>query len=73
MCSEDGWSQCVKRFAESIRHITGQGLGVTIFDDNHTLALQEEIQSLRLQADQLTAEVSNIVQDKSYITHDMVD
>lgn len=49
----------MKRFADSVGHITGQGLGVALLDDSHALALQEEIHSLRLKVEQLTAEVSS--------------
>lgn len=56
--SGDSWSQCIKQFAEAVKHITGQGLGVSDLEDSHTLALHQEMQSLRAQVDEMTSEVS---------------
>ena len=52
--SDDSWNECIKQFAESVRHITGQSLGVTLADD---VALHDELESLRAQLDKTNAEV----------------
>lgn len=59
--SDDGWRQFIKRFADSVRHITSQNLEASLASEDRESVLREEMETLRSKVDELTEEVSECV------------
>ena len=55
--SDDNWCAFLKKFTESVQHVTGQIVDVKLASETDHSLLQDEIDQLRAQVDQLTAEV----------------
>ena len=55
--SDDNWCAFLKKFTESVQHVTGQVVDVRLASETGH-SLQDEVDQLRATVDQLTAEVS---------------
>lgn len=59
--SDDSWHIFIKRFANSVQHITGQELEVRATSENDSATFVElEMEALRTKVNELSDEVRNI-------------